>query len=63
MGRRSRRYRATSTDVERGNTDDDSLDDNPFSDKRLRNAFIQKVYGILACQLALTFAISGIFLL
>jgi len=37
-------------------------DDNPFSDKTVRNGFIRKVYLILLCQLLITTGVTALFL-
>ena len=50
-----------SSDVESGPTPAYDAN-NPFSDKAIRNGFIRKVYGILAVQLGLTFAMCGWFM-
>ena len=46
-------------DPERGG--DWNFNGDAFSDKAVRQRFIRKVYGILTCQLALTFGIIMIF--
>lgn len=49
-------YRIGRTDMERGSVSADSWE-NVFADKTIRNAFIRKVYGIVAFMLMITFLV------